>query len=222
MSRQTFPYGIKWKINSVKGGGDCLFDSVSVALKSIKYEYDVDDLRHAVAKRVLNPNDKEMEEIVRNWIRLYQESSGIKKIQKNFLNENMSEEYIHVASVAAHKPPPPLLAKNQSTFPITIQDRTIIYKNMMLSSFWGEEICLQTFQQLLYCRFLIFSLNRDRTSRSFGNPIAMQPVGEVKYETYIILFLKNNHYTPMSYNECFIFTPSTLPLDAKKFFFQFL
>jgi hypothetical protein len=184
-----FSSGGRWKKHAVPGGGECLFESVRLALGTIGYVYRVNDLRHVVAKRVLDEDDAEMNEVLRIWMQLFQEATKSGDLS--------------------------VLAECWQVRPTTRQG---IFRNMMSSSFWGEQISLQTLQQALRCRFLIVSVDNLHKT-----PLPMQPVAmQSPVDTYILLFLQDNHYRPMSHDGRFVFLGKTLPADAMAFFAAFM
>ncbi len=193
----------KWKTHRVKSQGDCLFDSIRIALQSIGYKYKIVDLRHAVAKRVLDGNDNEMKNTIDMWIELYKQSTTGEK--------DLLFECFQVAEV---------VSKKKKTTRLTYQDRFSIYNNMMTSMFWGEETTLRTLERSLYTRFLIFYL-KSTTEDGDLKPLPMQPTsnGEIfPYDTFIVLFLNGNHYQPMSHEGKFVFLKDSLPDDVTELF----
>lgn len=200
----------KWKTRSVKSQGDCLFDSIRIALASINYTYNIGDLRHAVAKRVLDTKDIEMTHTIEMWIELYKQSWKAK-------DTSILVEYFQVSDTGACE-----YARGESFRDSNIvskKDRLSIYKKMITSSFWGEETSLRTLERALYTKFLIFNLSNEL------RPIPMQPTSSAEifpHYAFIVLFLNGNHYQPMSHEGKFVFLEDTLPKDVKEVFKEYI
>jgi hypothetical protein len=200
----------KWKTCKVAAQGDCLFDSIRIALESIQYKYTIGDLRHAVAKRILDTTDQEMSETIKTWIEIYKAVEENTKDSGGFSEDLM--EWSQVSDTDA-------VASVTNSKVISNKDRLVIYNNMMTSSFWGEETTIRSLERALHARFLILHVNEKLEI------LPMQPTTNAKtfpYCVFILLILNGNHYQPMSHNGKFVFLRDTLPNDAKEIFREYI
>lgn len=194
-----------WTVHLVRDNGDCLFESLHMALASIGYVYTISDLRYCVAKRTLDCADAEMGNALFNWITIFNDASKFKEL-------STMREYSHVANVTINK-------THRTIVDISNTDRMQIFRQMMSHSYWGEELAIQTLERAMHCRFLIISLDDDSK-----HPKAMKPVEPMAAQIYLLLafFRNKNHYCPMSYNGRFVFLRHTLPMDVKILFSDYL
>jgi hypothetical protein len=190
-----------FRVHNVSADGNCFFHSVSVILNDLNLCVDVPKLRQIVAKSVLNPEDESTNDTIRNWLIIYQ---GAIKEQPPDLG--LLEEYKHMRNL------------DQAVYPISSNERQILYNNMQTTLFWGEEFAMRTMEQKTRIRFLIINRVLGRTdvypSLCWYHDESYVP----KY--YAILFLdigRCNHYRPVSYRGKFIWSWLNLPEQFRIF-----
>jgi hypothetical protein len=92
---------------------------------------------------------------------------------------------------------------------LTVKDKYKIHDNIMTSAFWGEEFSIRTLESLLTLRIII--INGD--TNSINDAVIHDTPYGVNY--YIIIYLKNKHYSLVSYNGDTRFKRTELPWDIK-------
>jgi hypothetical protein len=133
-----------WKVHTTHANGDCFFKSLQLALRTIGNYYDILDLRHHVAKRVLDPNDLEMNYVIQTWCEIYRaaESSG---------DIDLIREVQHVGCIA----------KSNVGNDFSGHERLQLYKSMMSKLYWADENTIRTLERALRLRFLIFDAENN-------------------------------------------------------------
>ncbi len=206
-----------WVIIPTAGNGDCLFNSIRIALASINYDHTIERLRGCVARRALNPTDEEFNQSLKMWCELAGASGSDLEIQR---------ETLHVRNIC-HKP-----------WPLSYEDRLDVMRRMMDPNYyWGDEVAVRTLERALQVRFLVwhmdFNCALQPTTMNEQFYVGSQPQ---TVDIYIVLMLSGGdtgaHYNPMAYKEKtvnganeklrFVFRKNTLPPDIKELFQEFL
>ena len=162
----------------INSNGNCLFDSIRIALESIGKNYRVEDLRYHVAKRVLDKGDSEMTEIIKNWIDIYQNAA------KNNEHE-LVYDYMHVHNIS------PALTK---------EDRQRLFRVMMSNLFFGEETTLQSLEKALGVTFEIYTKRGKSSVHHFSNGKKFKP----QYSIMLFLDEERRHYDLISFRGKFV------------------
>lgn len=173
---------------SVPGDGDCFFHTVlAIAKDVIQHEgeedelvralqafcvaepFTVDDLRRAVARRVLNLADAECTDAVRGWIGIFAEA-------KKENNASIMAEFDHVREVHDD---------------ITPADRWVLFRAMCdKNRWWANEFALQTLERAIPLRFVVVDHTMNVMFRE--RDLAGRSPGRVA-----IVMLHGQHYEPM-------------------------
>jgi hypothetical protein len=150
------------------------------------FDVPMQKLRELVAQSILLPvNDS----TVVFWREIYRAAWAEKDV-------TLMHEYSHVADLN-HKPLEELL---------TGKDKYKIHDNIITSTFWGEEFSIRTLESLLTLRLIIINGDTD----SVNGAVIHDTPYSINY--YIIVYLKNKHYSLVSYNGKTRFKPTELPL----------
>ena len=168
-----------------KMNGDCLFSSVGKALKT-----SVQSLRKIVAYSILL---NENQSTVQFWRELYHSF-----MTEN--NETMLNEYKHIECV--------------SNIPLdtdlTMRDKKLVIREMMKSSFWGEEYAIRQLESMLRIKIIVLNGDIKSFSKSLKHEYEYTP------DKYVMVYLESKHYSLVSYNEQTVFTYDNLPIDIKE------
>jgi CO dehydrogenase/acetyl-CoA synthase gamma subunit (corrinoid Fe-S protein) len=186
----------KFRVVHTTSNGNCLFESIVIALKSIGLNYSIEHLRNVVAHPILNPNDKGVTDTLKTWIELARDAL-------NTRDRQLLIEYNHVLPVF------------QIQNPNDTQIRQVVYSQMLKNSFWGEEYALRILETRLQVNFLVILVDHTKVI-----PHCLLHA-EKKYMYYIILLLTKHygeHYQPVSYCGQFIFHYGQLPVVIKTLF----
>jgi hypothetical protein len=188
-----------WKVHTTHANGDCFFKSLQLALRTIGNYYDILDLRHHVAKRVLDPNDLEMNYVIQTWCEIYRaaESSG---------DTDLIREVQHVQCIA----------KSNVGNDLSGHERLQLYKSMMSKLYWADENTIRTLERALRLRFLIFDAE---------NNVGFHPVTQKESfpgDIYIILHFYGSHYSPFSKNGRMVFLREMLPPEIRWIFQKYI
>lgn len=178
-----------------KPDGNCLFESIHMILKSVGIHRTVKELRQIAAAPVLDENDQITNKIIREWLEI---------AQSIFTTEDrdwqLVIEYKHLFNLA------------KSSWPLSRQQRLGLYNAMLDSSFWGEHHCLRVFEEQTQIRFLII---QDSTKAPI---LTWEHSTNFQQHSFSILFLRGQHYTPVSIDGRFVFAWNEIPVDVQKFF----
>lgn len=196
-----FVFGIdeynKYRVTPTTSNGNCLFESVMIALKSIGLDYSIQHLRNVVAYPILNPHNSQATDTLKVWIQLAQDALSTK-------DRELLVEFSHVIPVF------------QIQNPNDAQIRQTIYSQMLKNTFWGEEYALRILETQLQVNFLVISI--ENKTKIIPHRLLHS---EKQYQYYILLLLTRNageHYEPISYSGQFIFHYNQLPLVIKNLF----
>jgi hypothetical protein len=185
------------KIYPTASDGHCFFKSIQIILQSIGIHKTIKDLREIVATPILNPYDIITNETIKNWIELYYFALIEHDIQ-------LLDEYKHMKGV---------LNQNENHH-INSKQRTIIYKNMLTSEYWGEQHACRIIEEQTQMRFLIFNGDMKKPQLTWYQSHLFKPTH------FCFLFLLGQHYMPVSWHNKFIFTWEELSNDLQYFFTQ--
>lgn len=139
--------------------GNCLFASLCALFPG---QVTVEQLRHIVARRFLNPSDLFASKTILNWAELYRHlgheymSNDVQCPNKKDRNlSNLMETVQHMKQFP-HLTQLNVNMKDQDTaYLITKDQREFVYSVVMSQEFWGEEFSLQTLSDVLKLQFLI-------------------------------------------------------------------
>ena len=183
------------QIYETASNGDCFFRSIQIILASVNIPVSISDLRHIVAKPVLDEKDQIVNMTMNEWLTLYQDAYKEK-------NKALMDEYKHLAGL------------EKSTLPLTWQDRQVLFYNMLHSSFWGEQHCCRIIEEQTQMRFLIFNGDMEMPQVTWYHSKDFAP------KSYCLLYLHHNHYRPVSWRGQFVFDWEQLSLEMRVFFSQ--
>lgn len=175
-----------------KGGGDCLFDSVRIALASIGLVTTVTLLRKAVAVSLLDTHDKVANQYLLQWATIYADAV-----------RNGEADLVHEYSYMA-----PLFPDVRTVvhFPLNRQQRVLVANQIMQSSFFGEEYSLRVLQQVLKMNIVVVDEE--------GEP-CYQYEDKLRRKGLMFLQLIGIHYKPLQNNGKYIWQWSELPKEVQ-------
>lgn len=183
--------GDAFRVHVTEKNGDCFFDSVRQALASLKPPkiVTIEQLRAAVASKVLTPDKDGIDNNIMLWQTIYNEA-------KNADDREMMTEYGHIACVA------------DEMLPLDKQGREKLYAAMMTPSYWAEEYAVSIIEKALQIKFIIIDGVAEKALAGHDHGMHFDP------KFYVILVLKNKHYQPVSSHHRFCFRRSELPKDV--------
>jgi len=168
---------------SIAMDGNCLYSSIGKALGIT-----IIKLRKMVAQSIYLPEND-------STIQFWRELHNLAVKEKNI---ELMTEYGHMKCIAN------IPLERQ----ITKQEKKLIYREIMKSSFWGEEYTIRILEKMLNIKVLV--VNGDKTS--LVKPLDHEGVYQ---HTYIMVYLKHNHYSLISYKKQTLFSHINLPIDIK-------
>lgn len=177
-----------------RANGDCLFDSVSHCLNSIGLSFSPHYLRQVVAYSILDVQSATAKNIVQQWYQLYHQ------LMSPDGDKSLLREYAFMQP-AHHQP-----------LPLSLSTLSLISRQMMQPAlYWGEEYALRVFERQLQVRFLIWEQVEGNRFR-LHTPLDHNDLrGDYRPTHYILLYLQQKHYQPLSYSGQYVFTPHSLP-----------
>jgi hypothetical protein len=173
--------------------GNCFFESVRMILETVGIHRTVDQLRHVVAKPVLDERNEIVNRTIHNWLELYQ---GAWKEQ----DRSILEEYKHMAGM------------QEAKAPLNAEERKLLYDMMLTRVYWGEHHATRIIEEQTQMRFLIFCGDTQRPSLTWYHSTAFKPTH------YCFLLLSRNHYVPVSFQDRYIFKWEEIPYQVQSFF----
>lgn len=176
-----------------QGGGDCLFDSVKTALASIGVTTTVLQLRKVVAISILDPANKKANETLLQWATFYADAIRCG-------DNDISQEYAHMAV---------LFPTRQTVvhFPLSHDQRVKVAKEIMKSSFYGEQYSLMVLQRALRISIVVVDLD--------GQPVFQE---EQRREKNGIMFIQLTqlHFQPLHDTGKYVWKWRQLSRDIRK------
>jgi hypothetical protein len=172
--------------------GDCLFHCVRcVFIKTANKTYDVRDLRHVVAKTVLDEDNVQMTDILQSWRHLYQEAITNGDLQ-------FAREYAHMEGITD----------------INTAAREKIFQRMMTRSYWGDEHALRVLEDVCGVRFIVLNSESKNVAFSYRDIEPRDPL--VPVNRFILLSLHHRHYEVICFEKArgkwlFAFKEDELP-----------
>lgn len=182
-----------FRIHESAMNGDCFFDSMRIILDSVGVRLSCQQLRHLVADPVLDEKNEIVTKTITSWLELYQ---GAAREQ----DRPLMEEYKHMSCIA------------NATVPITTSDRQTLFEMMLTNRYWGEQHACRIIEENTQTRMLIFSEDSQRPTLVWYHSSQFKP----KY--YCFLYLRHQHYMPVSFRGRFIYKWEELPYAVQSFF----
>lgn len=179
----------------VSPDGHCFFSSVRNILLSVDCDCSIMNIRHAVARGMLDDSNSVVNDTIQNWLTLYKEAIKEK-------NGSLIEEFKHMEGLE--------LAK----WPLTTEERQRLYVNMMTKLYYGEQHATRVVEEKLQVRFLIFNGDLKRPQINFGHGKSYAPTH------YCFLYLSHIHYNPVLYKNKFVWKWEELSYQVQSFFHQ--
>lgn len=218
-STEPLQLSSNWVVVPTLGNGNCLFDSVRIALASIGYHYTLDRLRGCVAKRALDETDEEFNQALQVWSALA--NSG---------DPQLRSETMHVNGIA------------RNPWPWTSAQRSVVMKRMMSPAYyWGDEVAVRSLERALHVRFLVWHEDRQCAMQPTTHQEHFYVNNEPQsVDIYIVLLLSGGdwgaHYNVLGFRELvsgqtneqtneklrYVFRKNTLPEDVKTLFIKYL
>jgi hypothetical protein len=187
------PLSTWFRIHASSLDGNCFFDSIRIILKSVDTDRSVQDLRHVVASPVLDAENEIVNKTIQNWIELYKGAASS--------NDSMlMEEYKHVGFF------------KDVPMPLSAEHRTALYNIMMTPMYWGEHHACRMIEEQSRMRFLIFCEDTRRPQLNWYHSKSFKP------EYYCFLYLRHQHYMPISFQGRFVFRWEEIPHQVQLFF----
>lgn len=219
--------------------GDCFFDSVRQALASVKKQKTIEELRHIVARTVLDPTDEFANYNLLQWKELL-EMALLEK------DKEMIQEFAHAKSLVdfekleeieeqrererekakekekkkeKKKENKEKEKKNENEKEsihdpkppfFTQQQRENVYQMMCSHIYWGNEYAVYVLEKVYNITFLIFKEDDGKVRC----PPDHGPDFHPKYFCILVLFDSNdrpNHYQPVSYHGKFFLKLKDIP-----------
>lgn len=163
--------------------GDCLFHSIHLFLLSVLHRgtYTTFELRHAVAKTVLDLGNKEALHAMEMWKLILQSAieNGDKELQR---------EYRHAF---------PLL---KDVTPFEMVTRTKLFQNMLnVSIYWGDQYAIQVLESKLNVQFLVLKKTIVANAETIRGQVGVDHSGNLQWAPnwFGIFVLDGNHYMPL-------------------------
>jgi len=175
--------------------GDCFFSSIQTILSTLGIHRSIDQLRHIVARTVLDDKDEIINKTIRSWLQLYQEA----RKERDFV---LAEEYKHMRGL------------ENATYPLNEEQRKLLYNNMMTPLFWGESNSARIIEEATQMRLLIFNGDFKKPSLNWFHSTKFKPTH------YCFLWLSGHHYMPVSWKNQFIYDWKDLSYEIQYFFTQ--
>lgn len=191
--KEVGPLAQKFQVHSSSSDGDCFFDSIRIILNTVNIERTTQQLRQVVAAPVLDENDEIVNRTITNWIELYQGA-----VKEN--DRALMEEYRHMMPLAEAK------------FPLDAAHRQTLYNVMLTRHYWGEHHACRMIEEQTQMRFLIFCEDTKRPQLTWYHSTLFKPTN------YCFLYLRYQHYMPVSLNGQFIYKWDDIPYDIQLFF----
>ena len=188
------PIAHRFDLHQSSSDGNCFFESIRIILETVGIQRSIEQLRHVVAKPVLDPRDDIVNMTIKNWWDLY---SGGKKEN----NRMLMEEYKHMRNLP-----------DDVEFPLSDENRKILFDTMLTRHYWGEQHACRIIEEQTQMRFLVFSGDMQRPSLTWYHSKAFKPTH------YCFLMNSNQHYMPVSFQNKFIFKWDEIPYEVQAFF----
>lgn len=192
--QQLGPIARDFELHKSSSDGNCFFESIRIILETVGIQRSIEQLRHVVAKPVLDPRDDIVNMTIKNWWDLY---SGGKKEN----NRMLMEEYKHMRNLP-----------DDVQTPLSDENRKILFDMMLTRHYWGEHHACRIIEEQTQMRFLIFSGDIQNPSLNWYHSKSFKPTH------YCFLFNSNQHYMPVSFRNKFIFKWDEIPYEIQAFF----
>jgi len=173
-------HGVSLVVNTAKGGGECLFDSVKTILASIGIEHTIPELRRMVANTVMKDTPK-TNDTIKTWCQVYLDA----------FRENDTDILLEVAHVAKAALSDDCLSK---------PSRLSIADEMMRASSYGNEYALATFERTFGITFIVVvpTMHKTEVPGTQGSLGTVNVVRDTGGGTIALLLLSSVHYVPLS------------------------
>lgn len=186
-------------IENVKGDGNCMFTSICKILSKKKmYECSIEQLRQVVARRFLDKQDEQANDVLVSWFVLtnnYVKEKKTSKLAPTSLDEQQWQDYFHILSIPGY-------SSVNTLDDITDVMRIQIYKEILKPSFWGETFSLLTLSQYFNMIFRVVDGSKLKyTGVTPKEHITYQEDSDFRYIQPFLLF---NEARPVA-------TPLTTP-----------
>jgi hypothetical protein len=171
--------------------GDCLFDSIRMAIASAGSPATIQNLRDAVAGLVLNPDNKKATETMTTWRDILRDALKNKEDASKNEDPKKREKEEKEADLLIREFGHARCLLDAAT-PFSQETRLKLYRVMRSKEYWGEWFALGVLERLLNIKFLIVD---GDTSQAQGG----EDHGE-KFDPnwFCILLLQGIHYQPVS------------------------
>lgn len=173
-----------------KGNGDCFFDSVRIILKSVGVVRSVRQLRAVVAQTLADPHNRAANAALFHWAQMYSDALGSN-------DRELLQEFQHVSCLFDTE-------RESIPFPLSTADRKRVVRQVMQSSFYGEEYSMQVLSDRFDITFVVIA---------DGN--VQKPV-QVK-KRLAFLELRRCHYQPVKFLNKFVWKVEQLPASVRAF-----
>lgn len=180
------------RVHPSSGNGDCLFDSVRQILASIGLPCSVGSLREAVARPVLEEKDEVVNRTIDNWMQLYRGALQERDLQ-------LEDEYRHMRPV------------HEAPLPLSPEHRQQLYDVMLTEHYWGEQHACRILEESHQMRFIIFCEDIQAPQLTWYHSNQFKPI------RYCFLYLRHQHYMPVSWNQRFVFRWDEIPYALQAF-----
>ena len=196
--------------------GDCFFDSVRQALASVKKSKTVEDLRHIVARTILDPTDEFANYNLSQWKELLEMAllEKDKEMIQEFAHAKGLVDFEKLEEVERQKQDPKDSDSATSTssppFVPTKRQRESVYEMMCSPIYWGNEYAVYILEKVYNITFLIFKEDDGKVRSPSDHGPDFQP----KYFCILVLFDSNDrpkHYQPVSYHGKFFLKLQDIP-----------
>ena len=182
----------RFRIHSSSADGHCFFDSIRQILSTVGLDRSVDRLRQIVARPGLEEKDEIVNSTIANWLALYQGASSER-------DQQLLEEYKHMAVL------------KDATLPLSMEYRKLLYDTMLTDQYWGEHHACRIIEEQTQMRFLIFCDDIQAPQLTWYHSTQFKPTH------YCFLFLRRQHYMPVSWDNRFIFQWNDIPYAVQLF-----
>ena len=176
------------------GDGDCLFHSIEKCLGGSRFQHMTPKLmRSLVSRSVLRP---------RIFDRIVLDTDNVIETWMNMYRSGIQHEVLHVAGA---------VKLNKKATDLKQADLEDMAEKMMDKSlYWGDEYAIAFLEKLLNVRFLVIH-DGDPAKRG-TDKVQRYPL------FYILLYLRDGHYEPLSCDGQFRFQKEDLPYAARVMF----
>jgi hypothetical protein len=178
-----------FKREVTQANGNCLFHSLAIAYESddwpehlLKMDDKINFMRSIIADTMLDLENKEAANVLSTWNMLY-------TMAKQENDNEMIRHYSHMECLE-DVPVDEILS---------MENRKLVYNEIMKISFWGEEYCLQVFERDLKVKFILMNSDKQKIEGTNNN---------FNTNELILLYYSGNHYQPVSYKNEYVFNSS--------------